>query len=369
MPYQSIWSTIELGNLSLKNRMALAPMTRTSASENGVPTERMTSYYANFAHGGFGLLISEGTYPDESHSQGYSNQPGIANPAHVDGWKAVTGAVHEQGSLILCQLMHAGALSQGNYYKKDTIAPSAVKPKGEQLSVYGGQGEFPIPREMTKQDIKEVIHHFAQAAVRARDAGFDGVEVHGANGYLLDQFLSEYTNQRTDEYGGSTQNRVRLINEVLHAVREAVGSNFVVGVRISQGKINDYEYKWSNGESDVEIIFSSISETKPDFIHVTEYDAMNPAFGEEGFTLAQLAKKHGKVPVIANGQLENPKKAEDLIQKGDADIISIGKGALANPDWTNRVKQGESLKTFDFDVLQPDATIKDKELLSFQEVR
>lgn len=123
---------------------------------------------------------------------------------------------------------------------------------------------------------------------------------------------------------------------------------------------------WSNEESDAEIIFTSISETKPDFIHVTEYNAMNPAFGEEGLTLAQLAKKYGKVPMIANEQLEDPQKAEELIQKDNTDIISIGKGALANPDWVNRVKQGNPLKTFDFDVLQPDATIKDKELLSFQ---
>jgi 2,4-dienoyl-CoA reductase-like NADH-dependent reductase (Old Yellow Enzyme family) len=365
----ALLSSFQLNKLTLNNRVVLAPMTRTSASENGIPTERMARYYANFAHGGFSLIISEGTYPDEWFSQGYKNQPGIANPTHVQGWKPVTEAVHRQNSLIICQLMHAGALSQGNYYKNETIAPSAVKPKGEQLAMYGGDGEFPVPREIPKEDIKHVINHFAEAAIRARDAGFDGVEVHGANGYLLDQFLTEYTNQRTDEYGGSTENRVRIIIEVLHAIRQAVGNDFVVGVRISQGKVNDYEYKWSKGESDAEIIFSKIAETKPDYIHVTEYDAMNPAFRDHGPTLAQLAKKYGKLPVMANGQLEDPQKANEIIQKGDADFISLGKGALANPDWVNRVKQGESLKSFEGDVLQPDATIKDKELLSLQEVR
>jgi 2,4-dienoyl-CoA reductase-like NADH-dependent reductase (Old Yellow Enzyme family) len=363
-----LFSSTRLNKLNIKNRVALAPMTRTSASENGIANERMAQYYANFAHGGFGLIITEGTYPDEWFSQGYTNQPGIANQSHIDGWKPVIEAVHRKGSQIICQLMHAGALSQGNYHKNGSIAPSAVKPKGEQLGLYGGQGEYAVPKEMTKEDIQHVINHFTEAAVNARKAGFDGVEVHGANGYLLDQFLTEYTNQRTDEYGGSTENRVRIIVEVLQAIRQAVGNEFLVGVRISQGKVNDYEYKWSKGEADAAIIFPKIAEAKPVYIHVTEYDAMNPAFGE-GATLAQLAKKHGKVPVIANGQLEYPDKAYDILKKGDADFISLGKGALANPDWVNRVKRGDSLKTFKGDVLQTDATIKDKELFSLQEVR
>jgi 2,4-dienoyl-CoA reductase-like NADH-dependent reductase (Old Yellow Enzyme family) len=364
MTNQHLFTDIKLGNINIKNRTALAPMTRTSASTNGTANERMKKYYANFAHGGFGLVIVEGTYPDESYSQGYSNQPGIANQAHIDGWKPVTEAVHRQGSPIICQLMHAGALSQGNDYNNGTIAPSAVKPKGEQLGLYGGQGEYPIPKEMTNEEIKHIIKHFVEAADNARQAGFDGVEVHGANGYLLDQFLTEYTNQRTDVYGGSTENRVRIIVEVLHAIRQAMGSDFVVGVRISQGKVNDYEYKWSKGEADAELIFSKIAEAKPDYIHITEYDAMNPAFGDQGPSLAQLAKEYGQLPVIANGSLEDPQKAEEIIRQGHADIISLGKGALANPDWVNRVQQENPLKAFDGDVLQPDATIKDKELLS-----
>jgi 2,4-dienoyl-CoA reductase-like NADH-dependent reductase (Old Yellow Enzyme family) len=364
-----LFSSATLGKLILKNKVVLAPMTRTSSSENGVPNERNERYYANFAKGGFGLIITEGSYPDEWYSQGYNNQPGIANQAHVEGWKPVTEAVHRQGAMIICQLMHAGALSQGNHYKDGTVAPSAVKPKGEQLGLYGGEGEYQVPKELSKENIQHVIKHFVEAAILAREAGFNGVEVHGANGYLLDQFLTEYTNERTDEYGGSTENRVRLIVEVLRAIREAAGNDFVVGVRISQGKVNDYEYKWSGGEADAEVIFSKIAEAKPDYIHVTQFDAMNPAFGEQGLTLAQLAKKYGKLPVIANGQLEDPQKANEIIQKGDADFISLGKGALANPNWVNKVKQGESLKSFDGDVLQPDATVKDKELLSLQEVR
>lgn len=264
---------------------------------------------------------------------------------------------------MICQLMHAGALSQGNRYTNETIAPSSVKPKGEQLAAYGGKGEYKIPREMSQEDINHVIKTFAESARRAKQAGFDGVEIHGANGYLLDQFLTDYTNQRKDQYGGSTENRVRICQEIIAEVRKAVGYNFIVGIRISLGKVNDYYHKWAMGEKDAEIIFKSLGEEKPDYIHITDFDAVNPAFGEEGPTLAQLARKYSLVPIILNGQLEDPEKAEKVLSTGDADLISLGKGALANPDWVKKVKSDEALKTFDFDVLQPDATVKDKELL------
>lgn len=361
LTYPNTFSNLQLGKLKLRNRVALAPMTRTSATEEGLATEKIARYYANFARGGFSLIITEGLYPDESYSQGYLNQPGIANEAHIKAWKKVVNAVHDEGGYIFAQLMHAGGLSQGNRYKNEKIAPSSIKPKGEQLGIYRGNGEFAIPREITKEGIKEVIHGFSAAAVRAREAGFDGIEVHGANGYILDQFLTDYTNQRTDEYGGSTVNRVRLLVEVLQAIRYSVGQNFQVGIRISQGKVNDFDYKWAGGESDAKIIFGKLSQAGADFIHVTEHDATQPAF-EKGPTLATLAKKYGRLPVIANGNLEDPNKAEEILKKGEVDIIALGKGALANSDWPNRVVNGCSLKPFNPEILQPYATIKAEEL-------
>ncbi|MFZ3590377.1 NADH:flavin oxidoreductase [Bacillus sp. DJP31] len=362
MNVDKIFSSLNLKGIELKNRVGLAPMTRTSATEDGLATEQMANYYSKFARGGFGLLITEGTYPDESYSQGYTDQPGIANERQVEAWKKVIEEVHQEDSKIFCQIMHAGALSQGNRYKNETIGPSSIKPKGEQLSFYGGSGEFQVPKEMTKEDIKEVIQSFGDAADRAKKAGFDGIEIHGANGYILDQFLTYYTNQRTDEYGGSTENRVRILIEVLEAVRQKVGSDYPVGIRISQGKVNDYEHKWANGEEDAEIIFGSLSKAGVDFIHVTEYDAFNPAFEESGPTLASLAKKYGKVTVFANGKLHEPGKAEEIISKGEADLITIGTGALANPDWVNKVKNGEPLNEFTPEkFLHPEAKIKEFE--------
>lgn len=360
-PNTPLFDEVQIGRLALKNRVALAPMTRTSATEDGRATDEMARYYSKFARGCYSLVITEGAYPDEAHSQGYRNQPGIANERHVEAWREVTKAVHDEDGLIIVQLMHAGALSQGNFYMDETIAPSAVKPKGEQLGLYGGEGEFRVPREMSRDDIEATIRAFGAAAARARDAGFDGIEIHGANGYLLDQFLTDYTNQRTDEYGGTTENRVRSHVEVLRQVRRVVGDDYTVGVRISQGKVNDYHHKWAGGTHDARVIFESLAAAGPDFIHITEYDATLPAF-DGGETLVGLAKRFGGVPVIANGQLGAPKKAEALITSGQADVITLGKSALANPDWPRRVLGGAPLEAFDFGILQPQAFIKEHEL-------
>ncbi|EGA91263.1 putative NADH-dependent flavin oxidoreductase [Planococcus donghaensis MPA1U2] len=361
--FQTLFSELKIGNVTLDSRAALAPMTRTSATETGLATEDMAQYYANFAKGGFSLIITEGTYTDKLYSQGYFNQPGIATPDQTEAWKPVVQAVHKQGSKIFLQLMHAGALSQGNRFKEDTMAPSAVKPKGEQLAFYGGSGEFSMPKEMTKEDISQLITSFVSSAKNAKEAGFDGVEIHGANGYILDQFLTDYTNHRTDEYGGSTENRLRLIIEVIEAVRDTVGSDFPVGIRIAQAKVNDADYKWANGIDDAKLIFSRIGQAGVDYIHTSEPNATEAAFPESPSTLVELAKKYGNTVAIANGALENPQLVESLLSKGKADLVTIGKGALANQDWPNKILSGQELEVFDFQkTLLPKATLKEFEI-------
>jgi 2,4-dienoyl-CoA reductase-like NADH-dependent reductase (Old Yellow Enzyme family) len=361
--YPHLFSPLELGPLKLKNRIGLAPMTRTSAHPDGTATHQMLAYYTRFARGGFSLLISEGVYPDEEYSQGYLNQPGIANVAHISSWKDVTDAVHEAGAAIFCQLMHAGALVQGNRYTDHAIAPSAVAPKGEQLAFYGGTGPYPLPVEITPAGIQTLISGFVKAASNALRAGFDGIEIHGANGYILDQFLTDYTNQRTDQYGGSTENRVRLLAEVVAATRKAIGPEVPLGIRISQSKVNDYTHKWAGGEKDAEIIFTTLAQAGVDFIHVTEHQALKPAFSETGPTLVSLAKKYGQVAVLVNGNLNEPEKAESILADGGADLVTIGKGALANPEWPQKVAWGEELQVFrPENHLSPDARLKPHEL-------
>lgn len=358
--YPCLFSALSIGGTTLKNRIALAPMTRTSASEDGQATEKMARYYASFARDSFGLVITEGTYPDEAYSQGYANQPGIANEAQAAAWRKVVDAVHAADTPIFLQLMHAGALAQANRFRRETIAPSAMKPRGQRLGLYGGTGDYATPREITSQEIKLVIEGFAVAAVRARSSGFDGIELHGANGYLIDQFLTDYTNQRTDGYGGRSQNRVRFAVEVVRAVRQAVGLNFVIGIRISLSKVNDPSHRWTEGESDAEIIFRGLAEAGTDYIHTAGTDALQPAFGT-GPSLAALAKKYGGVTVIANGKLEDPARAEGVIRARQADIVALARGALANRDWPDRVAHGRPLDPFNYAMLQPRATLDNAE--------
>lgn len=359
----SLFNIVTLGKTTLKNRIGLAPMTRISATADGLVTDDMLSYYSSFARGGFGLVITEGNFIDGQYSKTYVDQPGMISEQHVQAWKKVVDAVHQEGAKIIMQLQHSGFLSQANSQNKGTLGPSAIQPKGEQLEMYLGDGPFLTPKEATMEDLKDVIHSFAKTALRAKEAGFDGVEIHGANGYLLDGFLTDYANQRKDEYGGSTENRVRLSVEVAGAIREAVGQDFIVGIRISQAKVNDYAHKWAGKEQDAKVIFGKLGQAGLDYIHVTEYQAWEPAFDSNGPSLAALAKQYGGIPVIANGHLEDPEKAKDMIKNGEADVVTLGKGALANHDWANKVKNNELIDAFDAKmILTPNAKLKDVEV-------
>jgi 2,4-dienoyl-CoA reductase-like NADH-dependent reductase (Old Yellow Enzyme family) len=348
-----------IGAIELKNRLAVAPMSRVSAAPDGTPTDEMIDYYRDFARGGFGLVITEGTYTDTAHSQGYLNQPGLASEPHAEGWRRVTDAVHAEGAPVVAQLMHAGALSQGNSYGAGTIAPSAVTPRGRMLEEYGGSGPWPTPRPMTNADIDSVVEGFAEAAGRARTAGFDGVEVHGANGYLLDQFLTEYTNTRDDEYGGSLDNRIRLAGRIIAGIRDRVGSRFVVGVRVSQTKVNDFTYRWPGGASDAEIIFAALAQAGADYLHIASEgrDFIDTARFADGRTITQVAREVSGLPVMANGGMHDLSQAAEVLDGGHADLVSLARGALANPDLPARLAAGAELNRFDDAMLSPMATI------------
>ncbi|OPG14566.1 tRNA-dihydrouridine synthase [Microbispora sp. GKU 823] len=345
--------------LDLPNRLAVAPMTRVSAAPDGTPTPEMADYYSEFAEGGFGLVITEGTYTDTVYSQGYRNQPGIASDAHVAAWREITRRVHAAGGRILLQLMHAGALSQGNRYRDETAGPSAVPPRGEMMPEYGGSGRWPIPREMSTADIETAIAGFTASAVRAREAGFDGVEVHAANGYLLDQFLTDYTNRRTDSYGGDVANRVRLTAEVVAGIRAELGPGFCVGVRLSQGKVNDFTHRWAGGAQDAKIIFSALADAGATYLHVASEgrDWIETARLDGDVTITALAREATGLPVLANGGMHDLAQAARVLADGHADMLSVARGALANPDLPRRLAQGLPLDRFDHGMLEPMATL------------
>ena len=360
--FAPLWSPVQIGSTGLSNRVALAPMTRISASEDGNATERMVSYYEAYARGGFGLLITEGIYPDTAYSQGYLFQPGIATKEQAQSWTKVVEAVHAAGARIFAQLMHAGAQTQGNRFVNSTIGPSPIAPKGEQLAFYRGEGPYPVPGQITAAQMDEVRDGFVTAALHAKETGFDGVEIHGANGYLLDQFLTDYLNDRTDNYGGSPENRVRFAAEICRAVREAVGPDMTVGIRISQSKVSDNDHRWSGGVEEARTIFETLGATGIDFIHTTEYRAAAPAFEGTAESLAALARQYSGVTVIANGSLDDPETAASLLRDGEADVVALGKAALANRNWPHRVRNNLALAELDTRLFAPVADVKDWEL-------
>ncbi|WP_430479029.1 NADH:flavin oxidoreductase [Streptomyces sp. P11-1] len=340
--------------LDLRNRFAVAPMTRVSATGDGRATEQMAEYYEAFAQGGFGLLITEGTYTDTAFSQGYLHQPGITDEAQAAAWRTVVDRAHAAGARIVLQLMHAGALAQGNRFRDRTAGPSAVRPKGEQLDKYRGSGPWPVPLELTRAQIAEAVEGFAAAAVRARDAGFDGVEIHAANGYLLDQFLTPYTNLRTDGYGGDAEGRSRLVREVTAEVRGAAGPGFTVGVRFSQGKINDFGWRWPGGDAEARVLFTAAASAGADYLHLA---GSGRDWSPDGPTLPGLARQVTGLPVIANGGLHEDAVARRVLDEGHADVLAIGTGALANPDLPHKVAAGALPAPFDPRVLEPLATL------------
>jgi 2,4-dienoyl-CoA reductase-like NADH-dependent reductase (Old Yellow Enzyme family) len=360
----ALFAPIVINGHTVKNRLAVAPMTRISATEDGRATETMTRYYERFARGGFGTVSTEGIYTDQAFSQGYAHQPGMTDEAQANAWKPVVSGIKAHGALAIAQIMHAGAISQGNRFRDTTVGPSAVQPKGEQMAFYSGKGRYALPAAITEAQIADAIMGFAESAGRAVEvAGFDAIEIHGANGYLLDQFLTDHANTRADRWGGTTKSRVRLILETFKAVRAKVGAKVPVGVRISQGKVNDYHHKWADAERDAEIIFGSLAEAGADFIHVTDFEAWTPAFTSEGPSLMRLAKRYApKAAIFANGGLHNIEQAVAALDDG-ADIVTIARGALANPDLPKRLSDRGILNDFNPTILGPIANIKESELV------
>ncbi|WP_440990295.1 oxidoreductase [Haloarchaeobius baliensis] len=366
MTRKMLFDSLSIGGQTLDGRVGLAPMTRVSATDDGRANDRMAQYYAKFAKGGFSFLVTEGTYTDGAYSKGYQNQPGLVTDDHVDAWTQVTDAVHDADGVIFAQLMHCGAQNQGMPQDTDreTIAPSAVQPDGEKNPAYGGAGPYPEPKKATTEDLETAREGFVASAMNAHDAGFDGVELHAANGYLLNEFLSDTMNQRDDEYGGDPEARVRYPAEVVEAVATAVPEDFVVGVRVSQSMVTDYRYEWPEGEAAAAVFFEALSSAGADYIHTTERYATEPTFGDDGPSLAEAAVEYvtDDTVVIANGNLGTPEAARQVLDDG-ADLLTLGTSALANPDWPSRVAAGEALAQFDrATLLEPKASIGDEEL-------
>jgi len=354
--YPTLFSPGALGPLDLANRTIVGPMTRASATVDGLVTDQMRDYYADFGRGGWGLLETEAAYIDLKYSQGYDYQPGIANAAQQESWRKVVDAVHAEGMPIMLQIFHCGAINQGNPWVEGSISSSVVRPKGIQIDRYrGGKGPFQTPREITRDEMAEVVQSFADAARRGVEVGFDAIEVHGANGYLPDQFLSAHTNLRKDEYGGPIESRVRFHCEIMEAVRHAC-PQVAVGVRISQTKVNDFDHVWAGGAEDARATFAALAQTGIDFLHCSAHLGVTPVFGTTR-SLSGLARDFSGLPVITNGKLHDPVLAEQALVQEEGDFVTVAKGALGDPAWAAKVRDGIEPIAFDPGMITPLATL------------
>ncbi|ACT92537.1 oxidoreductase [Dyadobacter fermentans] len=354
---KTIFDPAEMQGKALANRLVVAPMTRVSATAAGVPTQEMADYYEAFAAGGFGMIITEGTFTDTLFSKANYDQPGLVNAEQMEGWKRVADAVHQHDAVIISQLMHAGALSE---FSDETIAPSAVRPVGLRTTDFtSAPSPFPVPRAMQQEDFQNVREGYVNAALLAQQAGFDGVELHAANGYLFDQFITPHTNLRTDQYGGDERNRLRFLMEVYQAVKAALPERFIVGIRLSESKVNDLTYRWPGGSATARRLFEVLSEINPDYVHIAaeggrwERECLYP----DGLSSNSIAKSILRSPVIANGGMHDVALAETLLNSGAADLVSIGRAAIATPDWPQRIAAGEPVVPFYKELIKPSLTL------------
>ncbi len=343
MNYQKLFQNYNLSGNQLKNRFLMAPMTRSRASQPGdIPNALMAEYYEQRSTAG--IIITEATQVS-LQGMGYAKTPGIYNKEQIEGWKLITDAVHKKDSKIFLQLWHVGRVSSAKVNGLQPIAPSALIAQNTSVYIFDGaiNGDATFvavdePREMSQSDIQNVIEEFVQGAKNALEAGFDGVEIHGANGYLIDQFLRSNSNKRTDEYGGTKENRIRFLIEITKAVADAVRKE-KTGVRLSPF----ISFKDMNDPEILETIMLAAKELdKLDiaYIHLCEADWDDAPQIPNDFRVA--LRSAFKNTIIATGN-KTPNEGEELIENNMVDLIGYGRNFLTNPDYPERVKQNASL--------------------------
>lgn len=332
-----LWSSVKVGRMTLAHRLAMSPMTRSRALPDGTPGELSALYYAQRAS--LGLLISEGTQPSDD-GQGYILTPGIYTDRHIAGWKKVADQVHAAGGYLIIQLMHVGRISHPDNtpHHRQPVAPSAIAP-GIQMFTFGGMKDIPVPRALALEEVQNTIEEFRVAARAAIAAGADGVEIHGANGYLVHQFIAENANTRTDQYGGSPANRARFGVEVARAIAEEIGADRT-GFRISPGSSAGGLNEGPHGEDVYRALIPELAKLNLLYLHVM-YPASRP---DDFLKEIRQAWPHTLLVNRAGRSLEN---ISADIDAGLADVAPVGAWALANPDLVARLKAGAPLNLAD----------------------
>lgn len=349
-------SSFSKAGLQLTSRFVMSPMTRQKSPGN-IPGDDVAQYYRRRAEGGVGLIITEGTYINHPSAHHYPDVPVFYGKA-LDGWKHVVDEVHSVGGKIVPQLWHTGIERRPGNLPDPAVpgfGPSEIQENGQV-----------VVKSMTKQDIEEVIAGFAEAARNAKQLGFDGLEIHGAHGYLIDDFFWDKTNQRTDEYGGSLENRIRFGVEIVKAVRTAVGPDFPIIFRFSQWKLHDYSARIVQDQEELKYLTLALSTAGVDIFHVSTRRFWEPAFEGSPETLAGLTRKITGKPVITVGNVgltdeSNPSSTTDNaiqhsiaylstgFERGDFDLVAVGRALLSEPLWVNKVRESRFSEIRPFD--------------------
>lgn len=361
---KSLFKPFDLKSLHSSNRIVMAPMTRNLSPDN-VPGDKSVEYYRQRAAGGTGLIVTEGTCVNHIAASGYPDVPYFHGEARLAGWKRIADAVHAEGGAIAPQLWHCGGMRKAGTMPEgdvDGYTPSGMNVPGK------------VNRHiMTKQDIDDVIRAFVEGARDAKALGFDAVEIHGAHGYLLDQFFWEGTNQRDDEYGGSLENRGRFVKEIVEACRAEVGPDYTLILRWSQWKQQDYAARLVHSESELAEFLAPLVDAGVDVFHCSQRRFWEPEFEDSDLNLAGWVKKLTGKPTITVGSISldadfipepgqqtfregNPASIDRLIEmldRGDFDMVAIGRALIANPDWAKVVADGgiSDLKAFKKEML------------------
>ena len=333
-----VFSTFQLKNYRLKNRLGVAAMTRMSSPGDSIPRKDVLEFLVRRAMNGAAIVFTEGIVTDYESAQGYPRQARLLTQRQIDAWKPVVKAIKDAGAVAVAQLFHCGRVAWPEVNPAGRIiAPSAIAPK--QKNPLTGK-PYPVPDEMSRFDIGHVVNGFVETAKGAMAAGFDGVEIHGAHGYLITQFLSTDSNSRTDEYGGSAENRFRIAREIIRAVRPVVPDDRLITFRISNWGIADMEVSLFQSKEEWQEMIRLLSAEPVDAISVSTYVYDAKAFGTEK-TMAGLTREVTKLPLMVCGKIYDRATCEDALR--DADIALSAKSMLLNPNWVEDVRQGKKL--------------------------
>jgi len=337
-----LFSPFKINGFNLKNRIGVAPMTRMSSPGDSIPRQDVLDFLVRRAQNGAAIIYTEAIVTDYESAQGYPRQARLVTQRQIDAWKPVVKAIQQEGAIAIMQMFHCGRMAWPEVNPAGrVIAPSAVTPKQDNPLT---GSPYPLPDAMTQFDIDHVVKGFVETARGAVEAGFDGIEIHGAHGYLINNFLSPYSNQRTDTYGGSVENRFRFAHEVIAAVRKVVPRKRLLLFRISNWGVADMKVSLFESKAEWQQTIKLLSDEPIDAISVSTYGYSDKAFGTDQ-TMAQLTREVTDLPIMICGKIFDRASAEDALK--DADIVLSAKSILLNPSWVEDIRAGKDLPLYE----------------------